>query len=222
VAWGVNMRDWWEKAIFWLEAHSRWNQLKALGSSNLVRASILMPAFGYMLLLNEQVHQYLTIKYDGWLLNYLPNVWRIWLLFYGSFFLAVATILYSLFCPPEVKRYSSAFEMADGEAQHQYNMGQSKMVQDYVKRLYADRPEWMKAVTDPKGLNFNFDVQNYTDPKGALSTYFIHQWTLRNIQRRGLRIFLYLLFAIGLALIAIPAGITFLQVTSLPVKHLFQ
>ena len=41
-----------------------------------------MPAFGYILLLNENVHQYLTIKYDGWLLHYLPSVWRVWLLFY--------------------------------------------------------------------------------------------------------------------------------------------
>ena len=87
------MRYLWAVTVDWLESHSRWNQLKALGSSNLVRASVLMPAFGYMLLLNDQVHQYLTIKYDGWLLKYLPNVWRIWLLFYGSFFLATATIL---------------------------------------------------------------------------------------------------------------------------------
>jgi hypothetical protein len=84
-----------------------------------------MPAFGYMLLLNEQVHQYLTIEYDGWLLNYLPDVWRIWLLFYGSFFLAAATILYSAFCPQEVKRYSSAFEMADVEGNHQVTMNQA-------------------------------------------------------------------------------------------------
>lgn len=99
-----------------------------------------MPALGYMLLLNEQVHQYLTIKYDGWLRHYLPNVWRIWLLFYGSFFLAAATILYSIFCPPEVKRYSSAFEMADGEAKHQYNLNQSALVQREAKRIYEGMP----------------------------------------------------------------------------------
>jgi hypothetical protein len=104
------------KIADWLESHSRWNQLRELGSSNLVRASVLMPAFGYMLLLNVNIHQYLAVKYDGWVLSHLhvPSVWRIWMLFYGSFLLALATIVYSYFCPDEVKRYASAFEMADG------------------------------------------------------------------------------------------------------------
>lgn len=53
----------------WLELHSRWSVLRTLGGSNLVKASILMPAFGYILLLNENFHQYLTIKYDAWLLD---------------------------------------------------------------------------------------------------------------------------------------------------------
>jgi hypothetical protein len=75
-----------------------------------VRASVLMPAFGYMLLLNDNVHRYLTIKYDGWLLNYLPSIWRIWFLFYGSFFLAAATIVYSYFCPISIKHYRSPYE----------------------------------------------------------------------------------------------------------------
>jgi len=33
-----------------------------------------MPAFGYMPLLNDNVHQYLTIKYDVWLLRYLNDI----------------------------------------------------------------------------------------------------------------------------------------------------
>jgi hypothetical protein len=60
-------------SIKWLALQSFWIRLKTLGDSNLVKASVLMPAFGYILLLNENIHQYLTIKYDGWLLNYLPS-----------------------------------------------------------------------------------------------------------------------------------------------------
>jgi hypothetical protein len=48
-----------------LEARSRWSELRDLGQSNLVKASVLMPVFGYLLLLNEHVHQYLTILYDA-------------------------------------------------------------------------------------------------------------------------------------------------------------
>src|SRR5262245_55147275 len=108
-----HIRSYWRVSIRWLAFHSLWHRLKNLGDSNLVKASVLMPAFGYMLLLNEDVHQYLIIKYDGWLLNYLPSTWRIWLLFYGSFFLAIASILYSICCPREIKLYRSAYEMSD-------------------------------------------------------------------------------------------------------------
>jgi hypothetical protein len=59
------------RVAHWLEAQSRWSQLKSLGGSNIVCASVLMPAFGYILLLNEHVHQYLTVKYDGLLLLYV-------------------------------------------------------------------------------------------------------------------------------------------------------
>lgn len=115
-------------AVHWLEARSRWGQLRSLGGSSIVRASVLMPAFGYILLLNENVHHFLTVKYDGLLLQYLPALWRIWLLFYGSFALAIGTILYSFFCPQEVKRYQSSFEMADRETDHQVDMGQLEEV----------------------------------------------------------------------------------------------
>ena len=53
------------RAVHWLEARSRWSQLKSLGGSSIVRASVFMPAFGYILLLNENVHHFLTVKYDG-------------------------------------------------------------------------------------------------------------------------------------------------------------
>jgi hypothetical protein len=46
---------------------------------------------GYIPLLNDNVRQYLMIKVDGWLLQYLPSIWRVWLLFYGTFFLARAS-----------------------------------------------------------------------------------------------------------------------------------
>src|SRR5258708_31939217 len=100
-------------AFKWLELKSRWSELRALGQSGLVRASVLMPAFGYILLLNEDVHQHLTIKMDGWLLQYLPSIWRVWLLFYATFALAIGSIIFSGRCPAQIKGYASAFGMAD-------------------------------------------------------------------------------------------------------------
>jgi|ERR1019366_6178340 hypothetical protein len=213
----------WTQTIDWFESHSRWHQLRTLGSSSLVRASVLMPAFGYILLLNDNVHQYLTVKYDGWLIEHLhlPGVWRIWLLFYGSFLLAAATILYSSFCPDEIKRYPSAFEMADGETEHQYNLGQFKIVQDNLGKLYANLSKWESSVLISTKPALHLVEGNIGDPRAALSTYLIRQSTIRDLQRRAMRIFIYALFAAGLSLLALPAVFTFLQVTGLGVRRLF-
>jgi hypothetical protein len=77
----------------YLETRARWSKLRDLGQSNLVKASVLMPVFGYLLLLNDQIHQFLTIQYDAdWPFRYLPSLWRVWMLFYGSFLLAMGSL----------------------------------------------------------------------------------------------------------------------------------
>jgi len=216
------LRDWryLHICIFeWLEKHSRWRQLKQLGSSNIVRASVLMPAFGYMLLLNENVHQYLTIKYDGWLLNYLPNVWRIWFLFYGSFFVALATILYSIYCPPEVKNYVSAFDMAETEAKHQISLKQAEVVRDRLKWLWDTMPKWMFPYFDLNSINLDGNLYDRADPIAHLANMSLVQWMILDMWHRGLRCVIYTMYAIGLTLVAVPAAFTFLQVTWLAIRR---
>jgi ADP-dependent phosphofructokinase/glucokinase len=39
----------------WFEEHARWSRLRAMGNSGIVKSSVLMPAFGYLLLLNDNV-----------------------------------------------------------------------------------------------------------------------------------------------------------------------
>jgi hypothetical protein len=203
----------------WLEAHSRWNQLRVLGDSGLVKASVLMPAFGYILLLNENVHQYLTIKYDGWLLNYLSSLWRIWLLFYGSFCLATGSLLFSWRCPREIKQYTSEFEIVDAEREHRAHQNQINQVRDEFKSFYLGRSKWETSI---------FSIQNFepdstglgipgSDPLGGMLFY---RWTLMNVRRPMTRIVIAMLFGIGLALLAVPAAFTFLQVTLLLVHRL--
>jgi hypothetical protein len=211
----------WAKILDWLESHSRWHQLRAFGSSNLVRASVLMPV-GYMLLLNDNVHQYLTMKDDGWILDHLrlSGVWRIWLLFYGSFFLAAATILYSSLCPDEIKRYASEFEMADREAAHQLNLGQLERVQNNLRKLYQNLSHWENSALDSTRPVPYLDLNAIIAKEAALSVFLIHQWMIRDLQRRPIRIFNYVLFAVGLSLLALPAIFTFLQVTWLGARRL--
>jgi hypothetical protein len=205
--------------LTWLEAHSRWSNLRSLGQSGLVKASVLMPAFGYILLLNENVHQYLTIKFDGWLLHYVPSIWRVWLLFYGTFLLAIGSILFNWNCPVEVKRYASAFRMADSERGHRVNQYQDSEVRKNLRSLYAGMSKWEEAIFPLQKLQLDAGDLGIQSADHT-SRILIDHWTLTDIKRPSLRIIIFLLFWTGLILLAVPAVITFVQVTILSARHL--
>jgi hypothetical protein len=207
---------WLTGWIGWLEVHSRWSELRALGQSPLVRASVLMPAFGYILLLNDSIHQYLTIKYDGWLLQYLPSIWRVWLLFYGTFLLAIASIIFGWLCPAEIKGYASAYGMADAVRHHLAHQQQKYDAVRDLKARYDGMSRWEQTLVPP--IMFNHPTLGVTTTDFE-STIAILRWNLENIKHPWSRVIALLLFWGGLMLLAIPAGMTFLQVTYLFLTH---
>ena len=82
-------------------------------------------------------------------------------------------------------------------------------------------PKWMFPYFDMDGMNHEADVSTFVNPDAYLSKFLFLQWSIQDMRLRELRIFLYLLFAVGLILIAIPAAFTFLQVTWIPMRHLW-
>jgi hypothetical protein len=207
----------------WLETRSRWSKLRDLGQSNLVRASVLMPVFGYLLLLNEHVHSYL---YDtNWPFSSLPSMWRVWMLFYGSFLLAIGSILFAWCCPIEIKRYVSAFSLADTERRHLTAHNQTQEIADKLKTLYDSMSEWENSIfkrprlkPDLPNLGAGTSDDLRTGDQWGLG--LIHIWEVNDIKCPKLRIINFSLFRIGLFLLAVPAAFTFLQVTLLLAKHL--
>ena len=61
--------------------------------------------------------------------------------------------------------------------------------------------------------NLQRSRDTFVDPKAILAIYMMHHWHLKNVQRPRLRISILLMFWFGLALVGIPAVITFAQVT---------
>jgi hypothetical protein len=210
----------------WLEIRSRWSKLRELGQSNLVKASVLMPVFGYLLLLNDNVHQYLTIQYDaGWPFNRLPSMWRVWMLFYGSFFVAMGSLLFAWRCPTEVKRYASEFQMVDTERDQRGHQYHTEHTTDELRVLYTAMSQWENTILNLPKLQLdrtNLGIGTSPDlPSGdALGGMLTYIWKVHNIKWPKWRIFIYLLFRAGIILLAVPAGFTFLQVTLLVAKHI--
>jgi hypothetical protein len=205
----------------WLETRSRWSELRELGQSNLVKASILMPVFGYLLLLNAQVHRFLIIQYDGsWPFNQLPAMWRVWMLFYGSFLLALGSFLFGWWCPSEVKQYWSSFSLVDAERPHLTAHNQTQQIADKLRALYRSMSRWESSVfslprlkPDEPSLGAGTSPDLQTSDQWGLG--LIHIWTISDIKWPVLRICIFILFRVGLVLLAIPAIVTVVQVTML-------
>lgn len=209
----------WSGAKQRLEELSRWDQLRKLGASPLVRSSLAFAAAGYLLLWNERFQDYLTIKFDSHF-----SFWRIWMIYYGGISLAVATGLYSAICPRPIKDHATAFELARNEREHIHTMGVGRRYLEDVKRIEAacspaeqalfpsDRPrENLIGTPSPSSIN-------QPDIIGALIVY---AWRLRNIRHPRTRLALLALFGIGFILIGIPALVTFVQVNLVGLRTLF-
>jgi hypothetical protein len=200
----------------WLEPRARWSKLRDLGQSGVVRASVLMPVFGYLLLFNDTIQQYLTIFQ-------LPSMWKVWLLFYGSWFLAVGAIVFAWRCPAEIKQYISAYAMADAERDHRAAQKETKEVADKLRTLYARLPKakWEDLLFEgprlqPDQPHLGAGSSEFGTDPGGLG--LIHIWRLNDIKHPWCRISAYLCFRVGIILVSIPAIVTLLQVTNILLK----
>jgi hypothetical protein len=77
-----------------------------------------------------------------------------------------------------------------------------------LPRLRPDLPSLGAGTSDELGTSDHWGLR------------LIHIWTISDLKTPTLRILVLVLFRIGLMLVAIPAGVTFLQVTFLLAKHL--
>jgi hypothetical protein len=200
----------------WLERQSRWHRLRALGESNYVKASVLMPAFGYLLIISDRIQQYLTVRHDWWLSSF--PLWRVWMLFYGSFFLAAGSILFSLFCKREIKQYESPFDMATAEKEHVHYQRITLPLRDEIIQLHGRASQWEKSLHPGPQLDVEHNHLGLSD-QDFPSAMLIYKWNLFDVGKPRLGIFILMLFCVGLLLLAVPAAVTLLQVTWLAIRH---
>lgn len=200
-----------------LNEWSRWDSLRKLGSSPLVRSSLVFAAAGYLLLWNAKIQDFLTIKFNSHF-----SLWRIWMIYYGGISLAVATGLYSFFCPKPVKDHGSAFELAQSECQYLAIMGLGTTYLEDVKRLEANCSAAERELWPPNRPRDDFIAQMRGKPEEpeALAALIVYAWRVHNIRYPWLRPSILIIYSLGFVLLGIPARVTFLQVTLFGSRYL--
>ena len=90
-----------------------WDRLRIIGNSRLVQLTAIMPIVGYLIIFNQHVVSALHL--DNSLFGSITEeflISRLRLLYFGLFFTGIGSLLFSLFCPPKIKQYADAVELA--------------------------------------------------------------------------------------------------------------
>jgi hypothetical protein len=203
-----------------LQELSRWDQLRKWGSSQLVRSSLAFFAAGYLLVWNAKFQDFLTIKFDGHF-----SLWRIWMIYYGAISLAVATLLYSVFCPKPIKDHGTAFDLADSECEYLATMDLGNQYLGDVRQLEndctpAERLLW-PAAGRPADSSITSVRGSANEPR-VLAALIVYAWRVHNIRYPRLRPWILVLYSLGFLLLGIPAVVTFVQVTLAGIRSWFQ
>lgn len=135
--------------------------------------------------------------------------------------MAIATLLYSYFCPPDVKRYGSPYEKANAETEHVHRLGGMNGVANEYSEVYDALTEREDSIYPFYKMELGNPPPDAAGQLKRISKCLVQMWLMRNLKRPRLRGAIYILFALGLALIAVPAVFTFTQVSLIAAKHLF-
>lgn len=92
----------------------KWSTLRVIGNSMLVRATVVMPFIGYLILFNSHVVDALRPA-----IEMFPNcsdgncaqsfMWsRLFFLYFGLMFLGLGSFIYQLRCDPNIKRFDTS------------------------------------------------------------------------------------------------------------------
>jgi hypothetical protein len=94
---------------------SSWRMLRTIGNSRAAKLTVLMPLVGYLILLNDRVISYLLLSKDIFGEAAETTLTKLLAVYCGLVFVAIASVIFGIWCPLEVKRYASSEEYVAGD-----------------------------------------------------------------------------------------------------------
>lgn len=232
----------------WISDHwYTWDALRALGNQRLVQLTVLIPIVGYLVLFNEHLVQYWTLSrelfdaqsvfdlFGGNESGQAPVAvvsYRLYCLYFGLCLIALASALFSLFCPRYVKVYASAAEFVAMEERimlpERLAEMKRRVILDYFdKRFPESRYDHNQVMNyddcvDHGGVNLpgetgseeeTIAINEIKEMQQAMSV-FGHELSIAGAMTRwfvpqkytkpGLRFAVWALYAVGFVVLGIP------------------
>jgi len=186
----------------WYLGRSQWHEIRNLGSTSIVRLSVVAPVVGYLILANRQSFQ----LFEGW---------KLFCFYFGTGSIAVGAFIYSLRCPGEAKKYDTAVDYALAEAE--FFTANPFIIEKAIKasllELQLQRPDLYRDVlTIFAKIAISHDHPEREVRKDATMVLMDELWHIRIFGRRRSRVVCRIFYDIGTFLIFLPSVFTVLQI----------
>ncbi len=195
-----------------------WSTLRPIGNSTSARVAIAMPVAGYLILLNEEVLRLADVA-PRFRLLVSASPWRLVCVYYGSFLVGVASLIYGLRCPTQIRKYDSAVEYRNAEVDfftprnHQHYL--LSMISAVARGLTARQREETGLAEMPKWS------PSQPLSVGDLTLVLTTHWHVLDFSRIVSRMCAAVLFVGGAVLLAVPALATFAGVSAYLARSCF-
>jgi hypothetical protein len=92
-----------------------WRLLRSVGNSRAAKLTVLIPLVGYLILLNDDIVAHLSLSKEVFGDAADATLTRLLAVYVGLVFIAIASVVFAVWCPREVKRYGSSEEYVAGD-----------------------------------------------------------------------------------------------------------
>lgn len=201
----------WERPHRWWNRRVLWSELRSIGNSRIVQASILMPVIGYLLLFNDEIVKLSGLIFNG---DADPPLTRLYFTYYGLTLLAVGSVIYAWFCPMVVKKYPAPVE---------YFLAEGTFFSDHDHYLYLLNAVILGLQRDGKymlddgeeGYIREYVLQQFHPDNMNLPQVMNSRYKLIDASRRNWRYACAFFLFSGLLVLAVPTIWTLLEVSRL-------
>lgn len=170
-----------------------WSRLGYFGTLPIVKATVLFPVIGYMLVLSDSFVDALNLQSYYSVISVQS---KLRFVYFGLFSIAAFSVAFSLMCPAVIKRYLQGLDYARNKNEEvtdfEYSLIENSMIHKYGK------------VVDAFG-----GFSNWQEKQRIILRVY-HEDLSNSAEKR--RLFCSFLLIIGLALLSVPSVIVFLKV----------
>jgi hypothetical protein len=197
-----------------------WTSLRSIGNSTMVKMTIFIPLIGYAVLFNEYLVHYLELSRQIFGApsaplpsGIAPHLWRLFFVYFGLCFLAAASVIYQVFCPPEVKLYATATDYISVTLANMGNVALARLESRLLNRRSASVEfKLIQQYSQERAGKYDqYSERSIRDKiweDHGRDTLELNYRSL-NVERRPARLTAFAFYALGFGLLIIPSANVF-------------